>query len=358
MEPYSNGTCSQYSNCLHCLTDTQCGWCETTSTCVSRLENENLTCISEIGDWRYLTLQPSACSNCSNFISCESCVSSGICEWWIEEARCARIGQMPDAAVSSHQCPVPCYKRKNCGSCLEEKGRCVWCEATQQCFSFSVYTSEYQFGLCREWLDQAYPFVAVQNNNMYPAKPQERCKNCTHHNNCYNCLSTLSCGWCYKSSNPMTGMCVQGDFSNPHVNCSEVLGISDARWAYDNCPDVDECGLGLHDCHPQAVCTNTDGSFSCQCRQGYIGDGRTSCIRTCYNICHHGQCLGEPEYKCKCDLGWFGADCSQNCGCNNHSSCSRGEGICDECKDWTTGEYCEECLPGSYGNATTEQGKR
>lgn len=232
----------------------------------------------------------------------------------------------------------------------------MWCEATQQCFSFSVYTSEYQFGLCREWLDQAYPFVAVQNNNMYPTKPQERCKNCTHHTNCLNCLSTLSCGWCFNASNPMTGVCVQGDFSNPHVNCTEVLGTSDARWAYDHCPDVDECGLGLHDCHRHAVCTNTDGSFSCQCRKGYIGDGRTSCVRTCVDICVHGECLGEPEYKCKCDLGWFGADCSQNCGCNNHSSCSQGVGICDECKDWTLGEHCEYCLPGSYGNATTEQG--
>lgn len=154
----------------------------------------------------------------------------------------------------------------------------------------------------------------------------------------------------------ITGTCVQGDFNNPHTSCSDVLGISDARWAYAQCPDVDECGLGLHDCHPQAVCTNTDGSFSCHCRKGYIGDGRTSCIRTCYNVCVHGVCQGEPDYACKCDLGWFGDDCSKNCGCNNHSRCPKGEGICEECQDWTTGEHCEYCMPGSYGNATSELG--
>jgi N-acetylneuraminic acid mutarotase len=356
LKPYANGTCSQYKNCLYCLTDSQCGWCEANNECVSRLEDESITCTTD-DDWRYLTLQPSACSNCSNYISCESCVTSGLCQWSIEDAKCSRVVQKSEAAVSLDQCPTPCYKRPDCGSCLDQKGRCVWCEATQQCFSFSVYTSEYQFGLCREWLDQAFPLVTAQENSMLPTpRSEEQCKSCSLHSNCSHCLSSLSCGWCYNVSNPMTGMCVQGDFNNPHTNCSDALGLSDAKWAYAQCPDVDECGLGLHDCHPQAICTNTDGSFSCHCRKGYIGDGRTSCIRTCYNVCVHGRCQGEPDYACKCDLGWFGDDCSKNCGCNNHSACPDGEGICEECMDWSMGEFCEECKPGSYGNATTEQG--
>lgn len=89
---------------------------------------------------------------------------------------------------------------------------------------------------------------------------------------------------------------------------------------------------------------------------GYIGDGRTNCVRTCYNVCVHGVCQGEPDYACKCDLGWYGDDCSKNCGCNNHSACPRGKGICEECMNNTTGEFCEYCKAGSYGNATTEQG--
>ncbi|KAF5283548.1 hypothetical protein FQR65_LT13840 [Abscondita terminalis] len=357
LEPYANGTCSQYKNCLQCLMDSLCGWCEASNTCISRQEDESISCVSQSGDWRYLTLQPSACSNCSNFISCESCVGSGLCEWWMEEARCSRIGRALNAAVNLEQCPTPCYKRPDCTSCLEEKGRCVWCETTQQCFSFSVYTSEYQFGLCREWLDQAFPLLTTQENGLLPLpKPQEQCKSCSLHSNCTTCLSSLSCGWCYNSSNPITGMCVQGDFNNPRLNCSKALDIPNARWAYAHCPDVDECGLGLHDCHPQAICTNTDGSFNCQCKRGYIGDGRTSCIRTCYNVCVHGVCQGEPDYACKCDLGWTGSDCSVNCGCNNHSTCTNGVGHCDQCMDWTTGEHCEFCKSGSYGNATAEQG--
>ena len=35
--------------------------------------------------------------------------------------------------------------------------------------------------------------------------------------------------------------------------------------------DSDECRPGS--CHQDAVCYNTQGSFTCQCRPGYYGDG-------------------------------------------------------------------------------------
>lgn len=155
-------------------------------------------------------------------------------------------------------------------------------------------------------------------------------------------------------------MCTEGDFTRSHVDCASLLNVTsaDAGWAYAQCPDVDECGLGLHDCHENAVCNNTHGSYTCKCKQGYIGDGKKSCMRTCYNNCVHGYCLGAPQYKCHCDLGWTGADCSINCGCHNHSTCRTGVGRCDECQDWTEGEFCESCKPGSHGNATAGQGCR
>ena len=43
--------------------------------------------------------------------------------------------------------------------------------------------------------------------------------------------------------------------------------------------DVDECPLNLDDCHDQANCTNTPGSFSCACNTGWTGNG-TSCQGT------------------------------------------------------------------------------
>lgn len=61
---------------------------------------------------------------------------------------------------------------------------------------------------------------------------------------------------------------------------TEGSSVGEARWAYAQCPDVDECDLGLHDCHPDAICTNTHGSYSCQCKRGFNGDGRTTCTKT------------------------------------------------------------------------------
>ena len=36
--------------------------------------------------------------------------------------------------------------------------------------------------------------------------------------------------------------------------------------------DIDEC-IESHGCHSDAVCTNSVGSYHCQCETGYNGDG-------------------------------------------------------------------------------------
>ena len=34
------------------------------------------------------------------------------------------------------------------------------------------------------------------------------------------------------------------------------------------CSDINECATGDHDCDEDAECTNTVGSFTCECKQG------------------------------------------------------------------------------------------
>ena len=111
---------------------------------------------------------------------------------------------------------------------------------------------------------------------------------------------------------------------------TSIVVSSKKLWAYGQCPDVNECDLKLHDCHPNATCTNLDpGTFACNCNKGFVGDGHQTvyglnehnvvmdhslvekqmelqrslmelnasktnllrgCHRTCFEDCVHGKC--------------------------------------------------------------------
>ena len=40
--------------------------------------------------------------------------------------------------------------------------------------------------------------------------------------------------------------------------------------------DINECNNITYPCHANATCNNTNGSYICDCRKGYDGDG-TNC---------------------------------------------------------------------------------
>jgi len=150
--------------------------------------------------------------------------------------------------------------------------------------------------------------------------------------------------------------CYDGDFSGPvNHKCSDIMQTNQTvSWSYDRCPDADECRLKVDDCHGNASCINTYGSYNCICNRGYTGDGKLKCDQTCYHNCQRGYCAA--DYQCKCDLGWKGENCSIDCGCNGHSTCNNGYGICDACQNHTKGKYCDECATGAFGDPKQHAG--
>ncbi|XP_007430507.1 multiple epidermal growth factor-like domains protein 8 [Python bivittatus] len=370
LEPYRSELCATYHSCLACLADQGCGWCPLSSSCHRRLAHEDDVGGCGAGNVR-LILVPGNCILCEDYRDCHTCSKDPFCEWQVNSSKkgdflCSRRGRLPSAIRSPKDCPTLCNQRTTCSECLSNSSQCAWCQSTRSCFFFAAYLAKYPYGDCRGWYDSVH------------SVPQ--CLDCTRFNTCRECLQNFECGWCGNSDNPTLGRCLPGDFSGLSTfwNCSVALWESHglppthpAQWSYGQCPDVDECRLELANCHSFARCKNTPDSFQCHCNRGYAGDGVSFCNQTCYDECAHGECSGAPNFTCLCDLGWTtelvtgatpppsGVQCNLDCGCHFHSSCNtKGPGFCDECQNWTYGEHCHLCRPGSYGNATTQSGCR
>lgn len=85
------------------------------------------------------------------------------------------------------------------------------------------------------------------------------------------------------SSNPCTenGMCLNG-FTDKKYVC-----VCQTGYTGEHCEkDINECENGRNDCHVNANCTNTVGSFNCTCKVGYTGDGRicSAFARSCKQL--------------------------------------------------------------------------
>ena len=110
--------------------------------------------------------------------------------------------------------------------------------------------------------------------------------------------------------------------------------------------DINDCALGTHTCHKDAVCTDTTGSYSCTCKEGYAGDGEscTGIIKQHFmhslkenpiqnSICFTLHCL-----YCFLDIN----ECYLSNACHPNSNCSN-----------TLGSYICECNPGYSGDGKT-----
>ena len=125
------------------------------------------------------------------------------------------------------------------------------------------------------------------------------------------------------------------------------------------CLDVNECGRD-NDCDSNAMCINQEGSYDCNCKEGYRGDG-FSCTNICSEggeFCHEkAACkLNETSHRCQCDTGYKGngtycddidecLDFALSCSYKQNKTCSNTDGsfLCD-CLDGFSNHTSGSCL--------------
>ena len=128
-------------------------------------------------------------------------------------------------------------------------------------------------------------------------------------------------GLCDDRSCPVNQKCVRPT----SFECECKAGFNTTL---SGCDDFDEC-LSGHNCHEHAECSNLDGSFTCTCTDGYEGNGVT-CLKKCpegfernddqlcqdtdecsidSDVCHENAICSNTEgsYKCNCTNGFYGS---------------------------------------------------
>ncbi|RDD36432.1 Fibrillin-1, partial [Trichoplax sp. H2] len=134
------------------------------------------------------------------------------------------------------------------------------------------------------------------------------------------------------------------------------------------CTDVNECITGSNNCSNVATCTNQIGSYSCACNSGYVGDGincyelssdKLTCVdinecqrfRPCYQVCINT----EGSFTCECEQG-FELNNSK-LTCNVSESCGIGHNCSQICTYINGSEICS-CMKGyalTYGSQTESE---
>ena len=116
--------------------------------------------------------------------------------------------------------------------------------------------------------------------------------------------------------------------------------------------DIDECAD--NPCHGDAVCTNTIGSYHCDCNEGHQGEGHACSLcheLTSWKNMSEGEAVTVMEAVCTCNDGYWG----NGDNCEDIIECEDGTHLCDPnatCTNTIGSHYCT-CNVGYYGFGQT-----
>ncbi|XP_071787436.1 uncharacterized protein [Asterias amurensis] len=174
-----------------------------------------------------------------------------------------------------------------------------------------------------------------------------RLNKCVDINECdvpYSCDSSVS--RCSNTDGSFTCQCLPGFEMN----------------SSGECVDTDECALNQDTCNTSvSTCHNTKGSYRCECLPGYVMDRLNECVdtdecaqnqdtcNTSVSTCHNTK----GSYRCECLPGYVMDrlnECVDINECDVPYSCDSSVSRCSN----TDGSFTCQCLPGFEMNSSGE----
>ncbi|XP_022809481.1 uromodulin-like isoform X2 [Stylophora pistillata] len=145
-----------------------------------------------------------------------------------------------------------------------------------------------------------------------------------------------------------------------NADCTNTVGsyTCTCRAGYSGdgrtCNDIDECSTNSHSCDASAICSNSQGSHSCACKPGYSGNGKTcvdidECTSGVHGCHRFGSCINNAgSYSCSCNRFYTGdgKTCRHSASeCQNYQSLS---GRDRHVSYGNTNTYCDSGLSGWF----------
>ncbi|KAI5713792.1 hypothetical protein M8J76_005469 [Diaphorina citri] len=350
--------CSSLQDCVSCAsTSFNCGWCPESNQCILAVSADQETYCKDGSrslsrtEHCFHSHHESSKSDpnqwvCSQFHSCQACMSSPHCTWSYAGV-CKSVINNTEVTEEPIVCPPTCSQLTSCMNCTNEE--CIWCHNEERCIDKNAYTATFPYAQCREWTTvqarcRTFPGKLCWDRSQkvggsMPCREwttvQARCRTfpgksaCSYYKSCGECRDDPECGWCDDGSGTGLGVCMPGGNQGPY-STEQCLTAS---WYFTTCPACQcnghaTCAPNTNTCLP---CANLTAGAHCErCQNGYYGSAVNGGKCHVCDCNEQGQKCNPENGKCFCTTKGIIGDHCERCDTANHYL-----GI--------IGDHCERC---------------